>query len=261
MRVHQSIVFLAMTGAGFAAGINGVAAQSGDKEEKGKSSENHKLDAGLVAAVSIVIFTVVLLPLIVWYIVRRIRRSAKAEALHDSENSTDVSNSTNPPMETSQVPGQPTVAHAAYDPGSVQEIYAIGSAGSAGYGTAVIPPSSHGSTRGVIGTPNHENGIPTPMGFPEPRNGAGQQPMTAPVQQVRFAADQRPEHSPAYPFSGMGSPAPGPKTSFVSGGSFPRPLFAGRRLQERLRERPPSASSLVNEFEQQAQQQQPRSGR
>jgi hypothetical protein len=60
---------------------------------------------------------------------------------------------------------------------------------------------------------------------------------TAPVHQVSFQ-DQ------PYPFTGyssqMGPSAP--KTAFVSGG-FPRPLLAGSRLKEKLRERPASISS------------------
>jgi len=60
---------------------------------------------------------------------------------------------------------------------------------------------------------------------------------TAPVHQVSFP-DQ------PYPSSGY-SPKMGPsapKTAFVSGG-FPRPLLAGSRLKEKLRERPASISS------------------
>jgi len=59
------------------------------------------------------------------------------------------------------------------------------------------------------------------------------QPRTAPVNQSTFP----------YPFPGYSSQhvGPTPQTSFVSGG-FPRPLLAGDRLKDRLKERPASPS-------------------
>lgn len=239
---HHSSRVVFVVGAGLVAlsSLPGVAAEE-DNADKPKPKEDHNLQPGLVIAVSLVIFTIVLLPVGIFYYVRRMRwKSAAANK--------EVA------VEASQMEGPPTVLRATYDPGSGHSIYAIGSAGSGAYPTAVVPPTPEGnsSVMGLPGTPG--NGM-TPA-FPTPSvpgyhpSGAAPHtmPRTAPAHKSTFSQSSSSGQRSAYPFGGMGSTQP-PKSALVSAGPFPRPLIAGRSLKDRIRERPPSVSSLGNEFE------------
>ncbi|TEB24961.1 hypothetical protein FA13DRAFT_1714258 [Coprinellus micaceus] len=91
-------------------------------------------------------------------------------------------------------------------------------------------------------------GAPDAVPCPMSRRAQGQLPSRrqAPAHRSTFS------NGHPYPFSGngnaMGSPSGNPpKSAFVHSGGFPRPLLAGR-LKDRIRERPPSASSLTQEF-------------
>ncbi|KAF9560593.1 hypothetical protein CPC08DRAFT_469804 [Agrocybe pediades] len=70
---------------------------------------------------------------------------------------------------------------------------------------------------------------------PHPSNQVQNQ--TAPVTQSSFP-------NQPYAFTGYSSEN-APRTAFVSGG-FPRPLLAGDRLKDRIKERPASVSSLTS---------------
>lgn len=224
-----------------------------EEDKAPKKKENHNLQPGLVAAVTLVILVIAVLPLAIFYHVRRIRRKSAAQ-------NKDVA------VEASQMEGPPTVLRATYDPGSGHSIYAIGSAGSGAYPTAVIAPTpsangANSSVMGMPGTPNtaYTPGFPVPAipsamtaaGVPLPYSPAPAVPMTAPAHKTSFSqSSSHHGQRSAYPFTGMGSSSgQPPKSALVSSGAFPRPLLAGRSLKDRIKERPPSASVLVNEFE------------
>jgi hypothetical protein len=127
-------------------------------------------------------------------------------------------------VEASQVQGPPTIIATEYHPTS-------GPAGVISGGGRMSPDMNQTSATAPS--------FPVPMYHPS----GSQHNHTAPVSQAAFS-DQH-----GYPFTGMGSQdSPhqvpnAPKTAFVTGG-FPRPLLAGHRLKDRLKERPASASSL-----------------
>ncbi|KAJ2913420.1 hypothetical protein MD484_g6995, partial [Candolleomyces efflorescens] len=182
-------------------------------------------------AIAIVTIVLVIMLLCLCLCIRRSRR-ASAEAAKECT------------VEASQMQGPPTVLAATYNPGSGHSIYAIGSAGSGAIPTAVIPPTGEANgTAPAFPTP----GIPAAPYSPKPwvseGNGSASMPRTAPAHKTSFSGGSHP-----YPFTGMGpnnSSGQPPKSAFVSGG-FPRPLLAGR-LKDRIRDRPPSISSLNNE--------------
>jgi len=178
-------------------------------------------------AIAIVMLLVLLLLLVLVVCIIRNRRAAAA-----SEKEYN--------MEASQMQGPPTIIATEYNrhsgpspvystdghPKSAQ--FAIGSGRlSPQPPSAQAPPQMSGPS--FPATVHHNNN------YNESQKYFNQ---TAPVHQVSFP-DQ------PYPFTGYSSsqmaPSP-PKTAFVSGG-FPRPLLAGNRLKEKLRERPASISS------------------
>lgn len=131
-------------------------------------------------------------------------------------------------VEANQVQGPPTIIATAYDPAS---------GGASGvYESPKGKPEMTGPTYPVAAQINPEQPQSAPL-YPGGPPGYGGQPLTAPVNRVAFA-DQ------GYPFNGYspGGPNYEPRTAYVTGG-FPRPLLAGR-LKDRLKERPPSVSSV-----------------
>lgn len=130
-------------------------------------------------------------------------------------------------VEASQVEGPPTIIATSYDPssGRASPIYSGNKSGN--------PLSPHPQMAGPV----------HPVAAHQYNNNnayyGGPQNFTAPVSQVTFP-------NQPYPFTGY-SPGMGPsapKTAFVSGG-FPRPLLAGDRLKDKIKERPASISSLA----------------
>jgi len=179
------------------------------KDAQGQEVCKDKVARGTRIAMALACFFVlVLLATLTVCIVRNRRASAASEKEYN--------------VEASQVDGPPTIIATSYDP------------------TSGPSPVYSAKMNG-----NHEGRLsPQPMTGPMyPATAynnnpyyASQQTYTAPVSQVTFP-------NQPYPFSpGIGPPAP--KTAFVSGG-FPRPLLAGDRLKDRIKERPASISSLT----------------
>jgi hypothetical protein len=161
------------------------------------------------AQIAIVVVLLILIVLVIC--IHRYRRKA---AVDEQEYN----------VEASQVQGPPTIIATEYHPTS-------GPAGVISGGGRMSPDMRQTSATAPS--------FPVPMYDPS----GSQHNHTAPVSQAVFS-DQG-----GYPFTGMGSQdSPhqvpnAPKTAFVTGG-FPRPLLAGHRLKDRLKERPASASSL-----------------
>jgi hypothetical protein len=192
------------------------------KDETGKITCQDRIPRGTRIAIGVVsLLVIILLLVLVGCIIRSRRRAAAEEKEYN--------------VEASQVQGPPTIIATEYNPGSgPSPVY------SAGYKTAQFDighlspspqmsgPAFPASTRQYNNsTSYYNNQLPVPSMV---------QNHTAPVSQVSF-----PE---PYPFGGY-SPRNGPsapKTAFVSHG-FPRPMLAGDRLKDRLKERPASVSS------------------
>jgi hypothetical protein len=122
-------------------------------------------------------------------------------------------------VEAAQVEGPPTIIATEYNPTSgPSRIYSAG-------------PNGHE-------TGNKDQQAVTGPTHPESAYQSERPPTyTAPASRVMFA-DQ------SYPFAyDARNTSEPPKTAFVSNG-FPRPLLAGNRLKDRLKERPMSASGL-----------------
>jgi hypothetical protein len=123
-------------------------------------------------------------------------------------------------VEAAQVDGPPTIVATEYNPTS----------GPAGVYSG-SPKSGH--VPGGKKSPSAEMTGPT---FPVVAYQSERRPptYTAPVSQTTF-----PDQPYPFAYNSRNSSNP-PKTAFVSNG-FPRPLLAGNRLKDRLKERPASA--------------------
>jgi len=121
-------------------------------------------------------------------------------------------------VEASQVDGPPTIIATAYDPSlGPSPVYSARQSGNPDMSGPMYPASVHQSNNKYLTSQPHH---------------------TAPGTQASF-------QNQSYPFVGY-SPGMGPsapKTAFVSSG-FPRPLLAGDRLKDRMKDRPASVSSL-----------------
>jgi len=187
-----------------------VAALSWDictKDESGKKTCRSRIPRSARIAIAVGSLFVLLLIGVLVFCVMRNRRAVAA-----SQEEYNV--------EASQVRGPPTIIDTAYHPKS----------GPSGvYSGEPTPPE-------MIG-PSFTLPVAPPTYSADPgRN------YTAPVSQMQFPA-------PNYPFPGYGPPHNGPampKSAFVGGG-FPRPLLAGARLKDRLKERPDSVASTIPE--------------
>ncbi|TFK24470.1 hypothetical protein FA15DRAFT_669566 [Coprinopsis marcescibilis] len=241
------------------------------------TTEQAKLPGGLPsaakAAIVVVSITVVFLCLTMFFCIRRSRRQSEAAQ-------EDVM------VEASQVTGPPAILAATYTPGTGHSrVYSIGP-DTGGLQSAVPVPLTPAPAANVVPpsalrnvwaeTPAGAHGTP-PMGTTAPALASaavaapvvasasrpsifsrwgitkapaeGSQPQSAPAHKANF--DQS-----TYPFTGFGSSSNSsgdnansntqPRSAFVSNGGFPRPLLAGR-LKDRIRDRPPSISSVSNE--------------
>lgn len=215
------------------------AAKVCEKDESGGDVCRETFPLEAKVAIAVVSVMIVFLMLILFVFVRRNRKAA-AEADKDYT------------VEASQVTGPPTILAATYTPEtghSLSRMYGIGTAGSDDGRTPALPPNAMPTPNPIVSpwvsvaAPSSANQGPSHS--PAPRSGAFlQPPQTAPAHKNNFATG-------SYPFTGFGnstsgdtSPGPSqPKSAFVSSGGFPRPLLAGR-LKDRIRERPPSISSL-----------------
>ncbi|KAF9483684.1 hypothetical protein BDN70DRAFT_873529 [Pholiota conissans] len=195
------------------------------KDENGKTICKSRIPRGARIAIAVVsIFAIILLFISVGCIIRNRRRAAAEEKEYN--------------VEASQVQGPPTIIATEYNPGSgPSPVYSAGG----GYETAqqfdighlspspqMSGPAFPASTRQFNNSKDYYKGN---LSVPSMA-----QSNTAPVSQVTF-----PEPYPFGGYSPRNGPTP-PKTAFVSHG-FPRPLLAGDRLKDRLKERPSSVSS------------------
>jgi len=187
------------------------------KDEEGKQVCKDRVPRGarIAIAITCLLVLVSLLTLVVC-IMRKRRASAASEKEYN--------------VEASQVDGPPTIIATQYNLNSgPSPVY---SGRKSGYMTGNV--DGRMSPQPPMGGPmypataHHYNNNPYNIS----------QTHTAPVSQATFPD--------AYPFTGyspdMGPSAP--KTAFVSSG-FPRPLLAGDRLKDRIKERPASISSLT----------------
>ncbi|KDR72868.1 hypothetical protein GALMADRAFT_252180 [Galerina marginata CBS 339.88] len=180
------------------------------KDAQGQEVCKDKVARGTRIAVALACFFVlVLLATLAVCIVRNRRASATSEKEYN--------------VEASQVDGPPTIIATSYDPTSgPSPVYSANMNGHQEGRLSPQPPMT-----GPMYPATSYNNNPYY---------ANQQTYTAPVSQVTFP-------NQPYPFSPGVGPAP-PKTAFVSSG-FPRPLLAGDRLKDRIKERPASISSLT----------------
>jgi len=188
------------------------------KDENGEKVCRRRVPRGARIATAVVMLLILILLCALAVCIIRNRRAAAA-----SEKEYNV--------EASQMDGPPTIIATEYNPRlGPSPVYSAGG-----------QPNTH-----VIGNLSPQPPTPQMSGpsFPATvhhyNNSDDSQKhfhQTAPAHQVSFQ-DQ------SYPFPGYSSQtAPTmPKTAFVSGG-FPRPLLAGNRLKDKLRERPASISS------------------
>jgi len=224
-----------------------------DEESGKKLCGNHTLPGtmpkGAQIAIAIVVLVVVLLMIILIVFVRRSRRRAA-----ETKNQEDVT------IEASQMTGPAAILAATYTPETGHSrVYSIGP-DTGGFSPVPMtpapavapissrptpaPPSAQPIPSVQVQAPDFSN-VPRSSSFNRfPSGPSGQPPKTAPAHKGNFDP---------YPFTGHGSttsrppaspaaPQP-PRSAFVSSGGFPRPLLAGR-LKDRIRERPPSVSSL-----------------
>lgn len=178
-------------------------------DEKGKKLCKSRVPHSARVAIAIGCLVVLLLIGAMAVCIIRNRRAAAA-----SEEEYNV--------EASQMDGPATIVDTAYHPRSGP---------SAVYGGGKTPPE--------MSSPSFPVAAQLPTTYASDAN--ANRNYTAPVYQVQFS-----QPPPAYPFTGYGPNNHGPsapRTAF--GPDFPRPLLAGNRLKDRLKERPASASSLV----------------
>jgi len=189
------------------------------KDEKGEKVCRRRIPRSARMAIAVVMLLILILLGVLVVCILRNRRTAAA-----SEKEYNV--------EASQLDGPPTIIATEYNPRlGPSPVYSAGGQ----------PKTAH-----VIGDLSPQPPTPQMRGpsFPATvhhyNNDDDSQKhfhQTAPAYQASFQ-DQ------SYPFTGISSQtAPTmPKTAFVSGG-FPRPLLAGNRLKDKIRERPASISS------------------
>jgi len=178
------------------------------KDAQGQETCKDKVARGTRIAMALACFFVlVLLATLSVCIVRNRRASAASEKEYN--------------VEASQVEGPPTIIATSYDPTSGP--------------SPVYSENMNGHQEGRL-NPQMTGPMYPAMAYGNNPYYASNQTYTAPVSQVTFP-------NQPYPFSPGVGPAP-PKTAFVSSG-FPRPLLAGDRLKDRIKERPASISSLT----------------
>jgi len=187
------------------------------KNEKGEQTCESRIPRGARIAIAVCCFVVLLLLMALVVLICVRRRKAKTQ---DKEYD----------VEESQVSGPPAIIATEYDPqsGGPSRIYG-GAPGWLGPKTTdsrpPSPPQMTGPNLPVAAYPYDSR-------FPE-------QTRTAPVAQTTFAEQPYP-----FAYSSRNGNFDPPKTAFVSNG-FPRPILAGGRLKDKLKERPSSISSLT----------------
>jgi hypothetical protein len=182
------------------------------KNEEGTKVCRRRVPRGARIATAVVMLLILILLCVLVAFILRSRRAAAA-----SEKEYNV--------EASQMDGPPTIIATQYNPRS-----------------GPSPVYSAGGQPHVIGdlSPQPQMSGPTfPATVHRNKNDDSQKHFhqTAPPYQESF----QDQSNPFADYSSQTVPTV-PKTAFVSGG-FPRPLLAGNRLKDKLRERPASISS------------------
>jgi hypothetical protein len=183
------------------------------KDEKGNNICKDKVPMAARIAMAVTCLAVLILLLVLTICIVRNRARAAKEMN----------------VEASQVEGPPTIIATEYNPEmGPSPVY------SSSKSAYVTPPQMSGPS--FPATALHYNNDGGSRGSYYRNNPNANH--TAPVYQVSFP-------NQPYPFSGYSptlSPS-APKTAAVNG-SFPRPMLAGDRLKDRLKERPPSISNV-----------------
>ncbi|KAF4622116.1 hypothetical protein D9613_009301 [Agrocybe pediades] len=185
------------------------------KDESGKETCKDRVSRGAKISMALACLAVLVLLLTLVVCIVRHRRAAAA-----SEKEYNV--------EASQVEGPPTIIATEYNPTSGPSgVYSASRSGHVDGRFSPNPAQMSGPM--MPATVYHQHW--------HPHSSNQVQNQTAPVTQSSFP-------NQPYPFTGYSSEN-APKTAFVSGG-FPRPLLAGDRLKDRIKERPASVSSLTS---------------
>jgi len=185
------------------------------KNEEGVKTCRRRVPRGARIATAVVMLLIlILLCVLVVFIIRNRRAAAASEKEYN--------------VEASQMAGPPTIIATQYNPRlGPSPVYSAGDQPNTAHIIVDLSPQPQMSGPSFPATVHHNKNDDSQKHFHQ----------TAPANQVSF-----PDQS--YPFTGYSSQTvPSmPKTAFVSGG-FPRPLLAGNRLKDKLRERPASISS------------------
>jgi len=185
------------------------------KNEEGVKTCRRRVPRGARIATAVVMLLIlILLCVLVVFIIRNRRAAAASEKEYN--------------VEASQMAGPPTIIATQYNPRlGPSPVYSAGDQPNTAHIIGDLSPQPQMSGPSFPATVHHNKNDDSQKHFHQ----------TAPANQVSF-----PDQS--YPFTGHSSQTvPSmPKTAFVSGG-FPRPLLAGNRLKDKLRERPASISS------------------
>ncbi|PPQ77841.1 hypothetical protein CVT25_015335 [Psilocybe cyanescens] len=181
----------------------------------GKQTCKDRVPRGARIAIAITcLLVLVLLATLVICVIRNRRSSVVSEREYN--------------VEASQVDGPPTIIATEYNPTSGPSgVYSGRKSPYTGNADSRMSPQPQMSGPMYPETARH---------YSNNNQHSINQNHTAPHSQVTFPD--------AYPFTGYSNSMGPPKTAFVSGG-FPRPLLAGDRLKDRIKERPASISSLT----------------
>lgn len=197
------------------------------KDQNGKQDCKNRIPRGAKIAIAVVCIIVLLLVLgLVICVIANRRRAAASEREYN--------------VEASQMDGPPTIIATEYNPRSgPSPVYGVDGPKAARFAIGNLSPSPQVSgPRFPSATHqyNNSNAYYYNSNAPEPQMS---QTRTAPVSQASFTQNKQP-----YPFNGISSRGPSPpKTAFMTHG-FPRPVLAGERLKDRLKERPASVSMI-----------------
>jgi hypothetical protein len=196
-----------------------------EKNEAGEQVCKHRIPRGARLAMAVCCLVVLILLLTLVVCICKNRRNAK-----EAEKEYDV--------EASQRDGPPTIIATEYNPSS-------GPAGVySGGPRSATPPNapdySRPGTPQVMAPQMTGPAVPVAVYHYDYNARPPSQIYTAPLSQQYTFSDQQQQ---GYPFAYNANYASAPKTASMTQG-FPRPLLAGSRLKDKIKERPASISSL-----------------
>jgi len=184
-----------------------------EKNEKGEQVCKSRIPRGARIVIAVCCFVVLILLLaLVICIFKNRRASQEAEKEYD--------------VEASQRDGPPTIVATEYN-------------SSSGHMSGVYDVQGSRPATPQVGA-QEMTGPAVPVAVYQYDATPPSQIYTAPISQQHTFVEQQQQ---GYPFAYNPNYASPPKTAFVTQG-FPRPLLAGSRLKDRIKERPASISSL-----------------